>query len=433
MGNRGKVSDDARDNRYSPELTRRLSICVQALLFGYIIAIRVGVARSGFGYTVAGTAAACALVTAWFRRGERPAASIRLWFSAFLFAFLAANLLSHALAPDLPDASRTSLRTLNIPTVALAVAVALGVPDRRTARRLLIGVLILFGGWWVGQALRLPWQARAFSHGRLVMWGCPVVLGLEMALLSSLFFAYASFADRRWKMLAGAAAGVLTTGLLVMTGTRLAIAAWGVIIVPGVLLTAPWLRTTRRKLALLGIWFALTLPAAGLYLAVNPIRMDGAALEGRRDQLEIGARSIARAPWGRKLIGHGPSRRVFPAVATRYELLDDQGEPLGYRPPHAHNTLLQAAIETGAIGVITLVAAWFIALAGVARRFRAERGLGRAAMLPASLLIVLSATITMSLMDRGFQTNVPGQLSWLLLGLAVAVAATRPPREEIAA
>ncbi len=413
---------------------RRLSICVQALLFVYIIAVRVDVAKSGFGYMIAGAAAVCALVIAWGRRGERPATSVRLWFSAFLVAFLAANLLAYGLAPDLPDAGRTNFRTLHIPAVAIAAAVALGVRDRRAVRRLLIGILVLFGVWWLGQTLRLPWQARAFSHGRLVMWGCPVVLGMEMALLASLYFTYAAFAERRWKMLAGTAAGALTTGLLVLTGTRLAIAVLGLIIVPGVLLTAPWLETTRRKLAFLGIWFALTLPAVGLYLAVvNPIRLDGAAVEGRRALLELGARSIARAPWGRKLIGHGPSRRVFPAVATRYELLDDRGEPLGFRPPHAHNTLLQVFIETGAVGVITLVAVWLIALAGVAGRFRAERGLGRASMLAAGLLIALSATIIMSLMDRGFQSNVPGQLSWLLLGLAVAVAATRPPREQIAA
>jgi putative inorganic carbon (HCO3(-)) transporter len=207
---------------------------------------------------------------------------------------------------------------------------------------------------------------------------------------------------------------VLTAGTLLLTQSR---GAWFSMIVAIVAFLAWHSKTTRVLAALCGagaIALASTLgPARLLDLAIS---QSGSGMAGDvSGRIELWSRAIdAIEDFPFTGMGMNAFRKVLPVMYPTFLIAPDVDVA------HAHNHLLQAALDLGIPGVIAYAAIWLIAgavLAAVHRRsgdriYRAIAG-GMAAG--------LIAHFTFSMTDAIPLGAKVGVLFWLTLALAVAL------------
>jgi O-antigen ligase len=124
-----------------------------------------------------------------------------------------------------------------------------------------------------------------------------------------------------------------------------------------------------------------------------------------------------KAPWSRVLTGHGAFRRVFPAAVEHYGGVPP-AELSGGDLPHPHNAFLRALVEAGVIGALALVLALVVAFVSVTGAGFRERGPEGGGVVAATLCVTLLAVVVMAVMNSNLSGNVPGQLGWLVMGMA---------------
>jgi O-antigen ligase len=364
-------------------------------------------------------AAACALVLLLVPGACRDDAR-RLWlFVAGLGAFLTINLTSAVLAEELPGRGGFSWRGMHLTGILVAFAAGVGLRRRGAVERLLGWLLLLSGIWYLGETVTMPWRS-AFEDGRLAGdRGYPTLLAAELVLLIALYLGNSLAWRRRLSRAASLAGAGLTGVLLFMTKGRAALLVLGAVAIPAVLLFQRRLGRTRTRIAAVCLWLLLLAPLGlvAWWCAASPERRSGTTVRSRLTIYRLCFQATANAPWYRAVIGHGPSRRVYPATVARYA-----GEPprvLGQKIRHAHNNLFQIFLETGLIGVLAVTALWLIAFRSAWVAWRSDCGDSRSSALPG---VLLAALVTVAANGAADYTlwHVTGRLSWLVVGLAFA-------------
>jgi putative inorganic carbon (HCO3(-)) transporter len=113
-------------------------------------------------------------------------------------------------------------------------------------------------------------------------------------------------------------------------------------------------------------------------------------------------------------------RRILPLFYPESGTLE------GQEIPHAHNQLLQAALDLGLPGLVAYLAIWLLVPVVVWRGWRATRDPQRRALI-AGLGLSLLAGFVFGFTDAVALGAKPGVLFWTALGLLVSAAAVLPP------
>jgi hypothetical protein len=336
-------------------------------------------------------------------------------FVGALVAFLGVNLLAALLAEETPGVGSTDYERVHLAGVVVALATGLGVTEERRARILLWVLLAGSGLCYLAEAARLPFDSAYLDNRFVGSRNWHTMLAMELLPVFALNLGLAaSVSDVRVTALASA--GAILTGLLVfMTKTRFALLTMLFVTVPAAFALQKRFGTRRRKLVAALVLFLLVAPAAGSvwYYSASGERRSPASVRTRLAGWRRSAQILARAPWGKALVGHGPGPRSFVAAAARY----DAGPAVQH---HAHNVPLQTLIDGGVVGAAALVLAWSAALwrAFVAWRSRS----GFEAAIPCALVAALLTMATMGQMDYCLH-GLPGRLCWFVAGLSFASGA----------
>ncbi|MEO8286617.1 MAG: O-antigen ligase family protein [Chloroflexota bacterium] len=209
---------------------------------------------------------------------------------------------------------------------------------------------------------------------------------------------------------------LLTSGTLLLTQSRAALVAAAV---GGVLLL--WLAAPKLR-----SWLAAG--AAILVVAVAVIGPAGFTGEIASAQLgEITStdnlvvridvwKSALHAIGDRPLTGIGMDafRRIMPISYPAPSVPD------AYDIGHAHNQLLQAALDLGLPGMVGYLALWFVAAALAVQSYRAAPDSWRRA-LAAGIMAALLASFLHGLADAVVMVSKPGVLFWALLAINSAL------------
>ena len=123
----------------------------------------------------------------------------------------------------------------------------------------------------------------------------------------------------------------------------------------------------------------------------------------------------AEGPWYRFFIGYGNFHPTFKILADQFEYeIPDSGFH------QAHNTLLQAFLETGLVGVVLLILPWWVVFSILIRTWTA--GPAELSSLAGCLMTLLVTVAAASQMDLTLARQ-PGEIAYYLLGTAFAIGA----------
>ncbi|HEY3267555.1 MAG TPA: O-antigen ligase family protein [Armatimonadota bacterium] len=205
------------------------------------------------------------------------------------------------------------------------------------------------------------------------------------------------------------AAFLLGMTALFFTGSKGAVLACGAGLLAGILAGRAWRKTAILPAVGLAAMLLIAALAGGRTL-LGRVESAGTT-EAHSSQFRVitwkGAARMARA---HPVFGVGPGS--FGAAFNRYAI--------GGWTQAAHNAYLQTAAETGAPGLLLLVAALGSAAVGLLRR-------SGASLLAAAALAGLLAAAAHNLVDYGWTLWAPGAVLWALIGLAEP-AEIRPPK-----
>jgi O-antigen ligase len=332
--------------------------------------------------------------------GEQPSVLQDLLVQAALWA-------TALVAATAPPCSRDE-RTDRVVAVAAAVAVAIvGV----------WGLIEAWGGWSSPVAVRRP--AASYVNRNVAAQALVPLLPLTLAAAAA-----ARRRSHRWPCLAAAALGLML--LVVIRGRGSWIAALLAAAATAVLL-AVWARGRIR-------WRALAVPAVGLtacaaaaawvpYRGVEPLptvrrsvellvtEYEGSTLETREALWRNGLAMLRDQPW----LGTGPGR--FRVVYPLYHdaAVRDARFGLDKQPAHAHNDLLQSAVELGLPAALVLLALVVVAAARTAREVRQTHDGGRLALL-AGRFAALVGVCAHGMVSFPWASAASGVVAWWLVG-----------------
>jgi O-antigen ligase len=337
-----------------------------------------------------------------------------------LFAvFAITNLVSWRLAPEMQGRGGFHYAKFHVTGAALVLAAALGLRRTESIKRVLVVLLLAAGCWYLGEAVSIPWR-QPFLNGRLAgARGYHTLLASELVILVALFLGWSlAGASKPWRFAAFGGALLLSV-LLVMTNTRGAMLALVLVAIPATAVLQRRLGGLRRRLMLVGLWLLVLVPAAGFtwYRLADPGRRSPETVSARWTAYRISWQIFSRAPLAQKVFGHGPTNRVFSEAALHYGT--DSPVQVGQTLKHAHNNVLQTLVETGLLGVASLAAVWGLAAAAAWRVWR-RQDLQAAPL--AGVLLGASLVVAAAGMYNFTLWQVPGGLSWLVVGLSAALA-----------
>jgi putative inorganic carbon (hco3(-)) transporter len=353
------------------------------------------------------------LVLAWPAPVAWADLSARLRWSAM--AWIASFLLAAAFS-DLWVWTPLALGVL-APCLALALARS-GVAPSRVAAAQAAGATacaVVAVMQWIG-ADPLAWfgwqlpvtgaSVRMRVYGTL---GNPNFVGVLMAMSLPITAAvHREVSTPRWRRVIEVALAAQAAAL-VATGSRGAVLGLG-----AAMMTYAWLRWSRRvRLAAGGL-----LVFAAVAVVVSPARPLDTTAAGRLHLWRIVGPYAFDAP----LVGQGPG-----AVPERFPDWQRHAAREGLRDrrfagltDHAHNDYIEALIERGVPGVLTLLVP--LGLVGVA----AWRSARPTSPVMAGACAAVTAGAACALVD--FPLARPAELAWWWTSLAVAFETTRPPR-----
>jgi exopolysaccharide production protein ExoQ len=271
-------------------------------------------------------------------------------------------------------------------------------------------LLLTAGSWTAGLALpELGLMGQPFPGAWRGLWIEKNMLGASMALATCIFAAAAVTSPPRrglWAVFAGLAAAMVLMSTSKTALLALLVGLSGLVFVglarrgPAQGVAATW----AAVVAVAAAGFAL-LSAADLFFAI--LGKDP-TLTGRTAVWEAVLRQIQSRPW----LGFGYGA-VWDDV-SRWAALAWIEQEAGFRPTHAHNGWLEAALNLGLAGV----ALWAVCLGAAWIRTLAETYRG-AAETGAYLALPLLATFTVMTLSESVVMNY-NDLRWVLF-VAVAV------------
>lgn len=391
---------------------RRLSVAIEVLLILYAVMLVSWDARNT-GNVIAVLAGFAALALTILRPPGKAQRRSRLIFVAGLTVFLVVNVAAVALGRDFPGLGRTGRRMAHVYSVALALAVGLGVRSPRSARRLLVAFLMAFGLWYAWEAVSMPWR-RPFLDGRLIGYRhYHTVFAMEICIVFSVALGFAAAAAKRRTAALSLLLALLAMVLLLMTKTRLALLTVTFVPVPAVLFLQGRFGAWKRRLVFVLVWVLLIGPALGLawWSMAGKSRRSMASVHSRVEAWGASLRIFSRAPWKKKLVGHGRFGNTYEVALDRY------GVDVETRLHHAHNVPLQALLESGLLGLGSLLSVWLVCFVASLKAWL--HGEPDTTPLAAVLVAAMLTIAVMSQMDYTLN-YVAGNAAWFLTGLAFA-------------
>lgn len=328
------------------------------------------------------------------------------WLAA---AWVASFVLSGAFGelPAFPD----TLLGIAAPLFALAL-VRSGLPPARVVRAQIAGAsvvavvaLLQWTGWdpfW-SMGWYVPIEGASVRMRVYGTVGNPNFVGALMALTVPLTATLVVRPSGRWAYAAGGGSLVLLMGALVATGSRGAVLG----LVAGVVTWAS-LRWSGRAL----VAVAAVVMVGTAVVAMSPARPLQTTLAGRVYLWQV----VAPHAMARPLVGQGPG-----VVSIRFAAWQQEADTRGVSDPrfrgltdHVHNDFLEALVERGLPGVLTLIAplvsTWLVA--------RRRRRAGTALVASCAAAVVSGATC--ALVD--FPLARPVELVWWWTAVALVLS-----------
>ena len=250
----------------------------------------------------------------------------------------------------------------------------------------------------------------------------PRVVAGALAILAAVPLAYLVFGEGwKFRLLSGLTALVMTTVLL-LTQAPQGLLGLGAALI----LIAVW----RSR------WFlvSLVLGLGGLLVAWGFLAVGQTVSNwlspGTRDALDFGLYSRAvNGAWGIAMVRDmpytGPGLNTFPVLDSLYS-------GGGGHAPHAHNLLIQTAVDLGVPGLLGLLALLGAFAYTVARAYRASRNRNQRALLIGICGAVL-AWLAYGLLDSITLGHKPAMALWVMLGVAAAarLQLEQPTRQSV--
>jgi len=355
------------------------------------------------------------LLTVWLERIDpHPEGSRnfrRLFFYALIF-FALIHVTSLFGAIDLPGMELSRRNNNNFYGIVIALTLGMGLRDRRSIHRLLRLMLVFLGGWSIFELFSLSPEA-SFVGGRFIgiRHVNPNTIAKVLVIMFSVFICYAFIAKGRkivGLMLCGLAA---TTLLLLLTQSRSSLLTATFVTVPVALITQKRLLNFQKRLIPACLVFFLIAPllAFNWYSHADPGRKSFKTAVIRFNTWQTSLDMATREPWYRFYIGYGSIKDVNEILTEHFGLDSHRG--------HSHNIFLQTLLETGMLGLMTLIFIFGITLHGVYREWKVNQ---QASGDHSPVFITTIATILIVGQMDHVMNSLSGKLVWIILGLALA-------------
>lgn len=355
------------------------------------------------------------LLTVWLERIDpHPESSRnfrRLFFCTFLF-FALIHVISLLCVMDLPGLEYSKRLNHNAYGFVIALSLGMGLRDRRSIHRLFWLMLIFYGGWNIFELFSL--SPEAFSvHGRFIgiRYSNPNAIAMVYVILFSVYLGYAlTVREKRIAGLVLCGLGV-TIWLLLLTKSRSSLLTVGFATVPVALITQKGQLDFKKRLAAACLVFFLIAPLLAFtwYSHAGKDRKSPETAIIRFQLWQDSLDMLVRPPWYRFYIGYGNIKNVNAKIADHY------GIPV--LANHAHNIYFQTLIETGVLGLVTLIFIFGVALFGVCREWKVNKPAN--GDLSPVFITAIASILFVGQMDHVLKYS-SGKLVWIIIGLALA-------------
>jgi hypothetical protein len=342
-------------------------------------------------------------------------------FASAVLVFYFINLVAVYLTEYIPGIGYSNSKWVHLPGLLIALTTAISVRSRRSAARLLAVLLAAAGLWYLGELVSSFWRPVWIYNRYTGSRELPTILAMELLPLFALCLGCAALLKNRQWAFASILGAILFGALLFLTKTRFALITMAFVTIPSAFLIQNRFGKWRQRLVVALAWLLIVAPAIGFiwYHHASPKRKSLASLELRVTAWKIVLQIFEKSPCERAIIGYGRFSQTFDALAEHYDTdfnRIDKSLLVRGRYHHCHNVLLQTFLETGVLGLTSLVFIWAMAFY---RAFSAWRRSREPAMISRVLAIALITIAFMSQMDYCLYA-VPGFLCWFLTGLAFA-------------
>ena len=333
-----------------------------------------------------------------------------IFCTLMLFALI--NVTSVFGAMDLPGMEFSKRNNDSFYGIFIALTLGMGLRDRRSIHHLLWQVLVFFGGWSVFELFSRSTETFLVD-GRFIgiRHMNPNSLGMGLVILFSVFLSYA-FIPRDKRVIAVVLCGFAATiWLLLLTQARSSLLTAVFVTVPVALITQKNWLNFKRSLVVASLVFFLISPllAFSWYSLADEGRKSPFTVIVRLHTYESSLDIATRQPWYRFYIGYGSIKGVNASLTEHFGVDSHQG--------HSHNIFLQTLIETGILGLMTLIFIFGIALHGVYREWKVDKQAG--GDLSPVFITTIITILVVGQMDHVLQ-HESGKLAWIIVGLAMA-------------
>jgi putative inorganic carbon (HCO3(-)) transporter len=226
------------------------------------------------------------------------------------------------------------------------------------------------------------------------------------------------------------AGGLFTAGVLVFTQSRSGMIGLGLALLGLMALASRWGRVAVAAVVVAGLLGLLVIGPGQIIDTFMGGRNTASTVTGALDasgRIEVWSRALyAIQDFPFTGTGMNTFRRIMPVLYPAFLISPD------YDIAHAHNHLLQAALDLGLPGLVAYLALWlttYLMLVSIWRRSHARTPRAMAAGLGAGLL----AFFVYGMTDAVALGAKPGIVFWALLGLASVVFLSTDSFEAVAA
>jgi O-antigen ligase len=269
------------------------------------------------------------------------------------------------------------------------------------------GTELLIIPWWDSLSSGVRYIGNAHVH--------PNILGRTLLVLLSLCVGAFLFVRGRAGRIALGAGAVVFTFFLLLTKSRSCLLVLGLVNLPlSVFIYGKRDKWKSRILVAATIVFLL-FPLAS-YIWVNHASDDRNSSQGVHGRFEAWRTSIALVndgPWYRTLIGHGSYKGGFCKMVDYYgrQSRNYPGEPV-----HAHNSYLQALVESGILGLVGLLLFLGSLLSGLVSGYRDP---DQNSVMPGILLVSMCTILAIGFLDYNLH-SLSGKLHYGIIAMAAA-------------
>jgi len=343
-----------------------------------------------------------------------------------LIAYLLINFISTIIPNEVLSLQFSDRHDTPLYAALITISVLLAARSHRMVEHLTLVLLAVFGIYFAVELLATPWW-KSLSPGSRFSGSTthPNRLGMTLLVLPSICLGALGIVRRRAGRIALVAGAAIFTFFLFLTKSRSCLLVFGLISLPlSVLMYGVW-RPLRTRILIVVILMALIVPMSS-YVWVTHATEERNSMHSIYGRLEAWQASISLAfdgPWYRTLIGHGKYRQGFKKLADHYGLNSRNypGEPV-----HAHNSYLQALVESGILGLASLIMFAGSILFGLISGYRKpDQNLEMTGIMLVSIITILA----IGFLDYNLH-SLSGRVHYGVIALAAATVSQKVSMER---